>query len=80
MMRDRRVPIGPKIVSLGIGAFAVAVPVALEVPLEALLGVFVPLLGFAADVAIDGLEVIVLPILIGCLVLPKIAGVKNLSD
>ncbi|HVT11760.1 MAG TPA: hypothetical protein VHE55_05805 [Fimbriimonadaceae bacterium] len=44
----------------------------LEVPLESLVGFFVPFLGFAADAVFDGLEFLVFPILLSAMILPHL--------
>jgi len=72
LLRDRRVPVASKLAALGIGIALTGALVAVEAPLEALLGIFVPFLGIAADMMIDGLEIVVLPLVFACFFLPRI--------
>lgn len=73
LMAGRRVPISSKVLALAVGFGLTLALVALEAPLEALVGVIFPILGVAADLMVDGLEIVVFPFLIACLVLPRIA-------
>src|SRR2546429_8821752 len=57
LLRDRRVPIGAKLLSLLLGFALVALLIELELPLEALLAVAVPFVGLGLDSILDGLEV-----------------------
>jgi hypothetical protein len=71
LLRDRRVPLGSKLAALTIGAILVAGLVALELPFEAVLAALV--IGIVPEGIFDGLEVLVGPVLFGCLALPHIA-------
>jgi hypothetical protein len=73
LMIDRRVPFAAKFISLVIGLALTGMLLTLEAPLELLLGAFLPLLGFAADAIVDGLEIVVLPLLFASLLLPHLA-------
>ena len=73
LLRDQRVSILTKLAALASGITLTAILIALEFPLEALIGWVVPFLGLAFDVAFDGLEVFVLPLLFGTLVLRWLA-------
>jgi len=73
LLRDRRVPVASKALAIGIGAAATGLLVSLELPIEALLGMMLPVLGFVADGTLDGLEAVAGPLVIGALVLPLIA-------
>jgi hypothetical protein len=73
MLRDRNVPVGAKALSLVLGTALTAALVSLEVPLETLLGLFFPVAGVAADVLMDGAEMILCPLLFATLILPFVA-------
>ena len=73
LLRDRRVPIRPKLFALAIGAAVVGFTELLQIPLESLFAVILPIVGIAGDVALDGLEAIFGPVLIATLLLPYLA-------
>ena len=79
-MRDQRVSILTKLAALASGITLTAILVALEFPLEALIGVVLPFLGFALDFAVDGLEIIVLPLLAATLVIRWLAPKHVVDD
>jgi hypothetical protein len=66
-MKDRRVSGWTKLAALALGAAITAILVAIEVPLETLVGLLVPFLGVAVDIAFDGLELLVFPALLSLL-------------
>ncbi len=70
LARDRRVSVGLKFAALVIGVGLTGALVAIEVPLEGVIGLLLPALGFIVDVAFDGIEFLVLPVIIGALTLP----------
>lgn len=72
LFRSREVSAIQKLGALGIGGFLTALLMLFEVPLESIVGVLLPFLGVALDMAIDGAEVILLPMLIGAAVLPHL--------
>jgi hypothetical protein len=71
LLRDRRIPFGSKALALALAGALVAALIALEVPFEAVLAALV--IGIVPEGILDGLEVIIGPILFGCLLLPHIA-------
>ena len=73
LLRDRRVSILTKLAALASGATLTAILVAIEFPLEGLIGLLVPFLGLAFDVAFDGLELIAFPLLISAIVIRWLA-------
>lgn len=73
LLRDRRVPIRTKLIALGIGAAAVGAIELLELPVEGLVAALLPFLGAAGDLALDGAEAVIGPILIATLLLPYLA-------
>ena len=72
LFKDRHVPVTSKFLALSIGVAVTALLLALEAPLELLLGIFLPVIGEAADLVVDGLEVVFFPMVIACIVLPRL--------
>ena len=72
LFRDRNVPVTSKLLALTIGVALTGFLMAIEAPVEILLGIFLPFIGEAADLLVDGAEVILFPIVIACLVLPRL--------
>jgi len=73
MLRDGRVPFRSKLGAVGAACAIVVLLLAVEFPLEAILGVFVPILGLPIDAFVDGLEAIIGPVLFASLILPHFA-------
>ncbi len=73
LFRDRNVPLLYKLFAFGLGGALTWLLVALETPLEMILATFLPVIGFTADMMIDGAEIIVCPILFAALILPHVA-------
>ena len=74
LLRDGRIPVGTKIASLALGAALMVVLQVLEIPIQSLIALALPLVGFILDGVIDGTEAILGPILIGSLLLPHLAS------
>jgi len=74
LFKDRNVPISAKATALAIGVAITALLMAVEAPLELLLGIFLPFIGEAADLLVDGAEFVIFPILIACMVLPRLVA------
>lgn len=72
LMRDRRVPVSSKFQALFLGAVFAGILQVVEVPLESVLLLVMPLVGLAG-VAFDGIEVVAASILGASLVLPVLA-------
>ncbi|HWB59572.1 MAG TPA: hypothetical protein VG733_08770 [Chthoniobacteraceae bacterium] len=72
LLRDRRVPLRYKAVALVFGIAAMAVLELIELPVEDIVAL-VPFLGILGDLAVGGLEVIFVPLLVACLILPHLA-------
>jgi|GEM_PF-2926485 len=70
MMRDRGVSARYKLIAVGIGCVALAALLAVEFPVEIVVGGLVPILGFVGNFAVDGLEIVIAPLLIAIAVLP----------
>src|ERR1700693_2675308 len=72
-LRDRRVSIRAQLIALGIGAAAVGAIELLQLPVEGVVAALLPFIGAAGDLALDGAEAVIGPVLIATLVLPHIA-------
>lgn len=72
LLRDSRVPLKSKIGGLGLGLGAVFILEILELPLQTAL-MLLPFVGIAADLALDGVELLAGPIIVASLVLPYLA-------
>ncbi|MBW3636532.1 MAG: hypothetical protein KY445_08725 [Armatimonadetes bacterium] len=73
LLRDGRVPFKSKIAGLGLGLGAVFILEILELPLQTALMLLLPFVGIAADLALDGVELLAGPIIVASLVLPYLA-------
>jgi hypothetical protein len=73
LLRDRRVPIIQKLAALGLGITAIAVLIALELPVEGLIAALLNLPGIGLDFLVDGLEILAGPLVIGSLFLIRLA-------
>lgn len=72
LLRDRRISIRAKLIALGIGAAVMGLIEVLQIPFESAAFVL-PVIGITGDVAIDGAESVVGPVVVAMLVLPHIA-------
>jgi hypothetical protein len=73
LLRDRRVPATTKLLSFGLGIGALIALEAFELPFETALALLVPVLGLAADFALDGIELLSVPFFVATLALPFLA-------
>jgi len=73
LMRDGRVPLGNKVQASVLGLLALGALEVLELPIQTAMWAFLPLIGFAADAAIDGVELLAIPFLVATIVLPFLA-------
>ena len=73
LMRDNRVPARSKWLSIAAGLLALGVLEVVELPVQAALWAFLPLIGFAADAAVDGIELLAVPFLVATIALPFLA-------
>lgn len=73
LMRDGRVPLGNKVQAGVLGLLALGALEVLELPIQTAMWAFLPLIGFAADAAIDGVELLAVPFLVATIVLPFLA-------
>jgi hypothetical protein len=74
LLRDHRVPIRTKLIALGIGAAGIGAIELLQLPVEGLVAAFLPFIGAAGDLTLDGAEAIIGPVLIATLLLPYLAS------
>jgi hypothetical protein len=73
LLRDQRVPIRPKLIALAIGAAVVGFIELLEIPLESVFAVILPVIGIAGDVIVDGAEAVIGTVFVATLLLPYLA-------
>lgn len=73
LLRDRRVPGRAKCGALALGVCALIVLEIVELPLQLVLWTLLPLVGFAADAALDGIELVAVPLLVASVALPLLA-------
>ena len=74
LLRDHRVPIPTKLMALGIGVACIGVLELLELPLEGVLATILPLIGITVDIAFDGAEAVVGPVIIATILLPYLVA------
>lgn len=72
LFKDPRVPVGLKAAAIGIAFVIFFVIQALELPLEALIGLLLPIVGVEFDFLFSGVEFVLLPGILACLILPQI--------
>jgi hypothetical protein len=73
LLRDRRVSLRPKFMALGAGLVVLGVIQVLQIPLESVLAFVLPGVGAAGDVAVDGAEAVIVPVLVATLLMPHLA-------
>jgi len=73
LMRDRRVPLRSKLVAILLGLAVTALVEFLELPVEALISMLLPVLGAAGDLVLDGAEIVAGPLLLANVLLPCLA-------
>ena len=69
LLRDGRVPVRSKLGAFALGFAALFALEVLELPVQAALWTLLPILGIALDFAVDGIEFLIIPSLIGVLAL-----------
>jgi len=74
LLRDHRVPIRTKLMALGIGVACIGALEVLELPLEGVLAAILPLIGITGDIALDGVEAVVGPVIIATILLPYLVA------
>jgi len=73
LLRDRRVPVAKKGLALLLGGLAIAGLIALEAPVEMLIGLLLNAPGLGMDLLVDGIEMLAGPVLIASLLLTHMA-------
>ena len=73
LLRDKRIPLSKKAIALALGSGATAALLAAELPLNALIGLLLPGIGFGLDALMDSAEVVVGPVMFASLLLPHLA-------
>jgi hypothetical protein len=75
LLRDQRVPMRAKLIALGAGAAFITVLELLQIPFETIVAALLPFVGVPGDLALDGAEAVIGPILVACLLLPRLTPV-----
>jgi hypothetical protein len=73
LLRDRRVSLRAKFLALGAGLAVMGVIQLLQIPFESVLALVLPGVGAAGDVAVDGAEAVIVPVLVATLLMPYLA-------
>jgi hypothetical protein len=73
LFRDRRVSVPHKMMALALGVIIMVALNAMEMPLETLLAILLPIVGAGIDLAFTGVENVVGPLLLAALLLPHVA-------
>jgi hypothetical protein len=73
LLRDRRVPLRPKLAALGVGFVAAGLIEFLQIPLESVFALILPVVGATGDIAVDGAEAVIVPVLVATLLMPYLA-------
>ena len=77
LLRDQNVPVAEKVLALGMGVVLTAILTAAEIPVEAVIGLFLPVIGFGADDLFAGTEMVIGPVLFASLLLPHIHAART---
>ena len=73
LYRDKRVPVMAKMSALMVGILAMFAVNLLELPIEAVIAVLLPVFGIPLEMAFNGMETMVGSVLVAALVLPHVA-------
>ena len=73
LLRDHRVPAPPKMAALAIGAATIGFIELLQIPLESVFVLILPVIGVAGDVVFDGAEAVIGTVFIATLLMPYFA-------
>ena len=73
LMRSPQVSFRLKAVSVAIACTAVASLLAVEAPVELITAALIPVAGFLGDFSVDGIEIVLAPIVIAVALLPHLA-------
>jgi hypothetical protein len=80
LLGDRRVPVRTKLIALGIGAAGLGAIELLQLPVEGVVAALLPFIGAAGDLALDGAEAVIGPVLIATLPVALISRPPNLCN
>lgn len=72
LFRDRRVPVRTKLTAVALGGLVTILLQPLEIPLEMLWALLAPPLGLVSLVIFNGLEAVLLPLLVGALLVRRL--------
>jgi hypothetical protein len=78
-MRDKQIPIHVKFLAFTVATCITILLLAFEVPLEGVLALAMPFLGVPLDFAVDGIEVVVLPLLLTMALMPSFVKLRARS-
>ena len=70
LLRDTRVSVQSKIIAMAIGAAVVGFIELLQIPLESVFALILPIIGIAGDVVFDGAEAVIGTVFIATLLMP----------
>jgi hypothetical protein len=73
LLRDTRVSVQSKIIAMAIGAAVVGFIELLQIPLESVFALILPIIGIAGDVVFDGAEAVIGTVFIATLLMPYLA-------
>jgi hypothetical protein len=73
LMRDHRIPLRSKVIAVLMGLGITGLVEVLEIPVEGILSMLLPILGAMGDVVVDGAELVAGPLLLASLLLPFLA-------
>jgi hypothetical protein len=73
LLRDSRVGLRPKLIALGVGVAVTGLVELLQLPFESVFALLAPVVGAAGDIALDGAEVVILPVLVATALMPRLA-------
>jgi hypothetical protein len=73
LLRDHRVPGTSKMAALAIGAAVVGFIELLQIPLESVFALILPIIGLAGDIVFDGAEAVIGTVFIATILMPYLA-------
>jgi uncharacterized membrane protein len=73
LFKDRRVAVPHKMMAIVLGGVLIVALNAMELPLETLVALLLPVIGAGIDLAFNGVENVVGPLLLAALLLPHVA-------
>jgi hypothetical protein len=73
LLKDRRVPVGTKLMAMALGIALVTLIEMLEIPIETIVAFLLPIVGIGLNIAVDGLEYVAGSLLFAALLVPHLA-------